>query len=612
LDKNVQKEVKQSTHLRELLRLNRYFRSYKREVVLGSFYLTLSNLFLVWIPVLIRQSIDRLEHLLNQQGLGYGDLTTILFQSEYTFLLLEYPLYLLLASLLYGYLLFETRQNLIVASRHIEYDMRKEVFDHLQRLPQTYYSKTKTGDIFVRVTEDINRVRDYFGPAYMYMLNTITRAGIIITVMVWVNVELTMWALLPLPLLSVIAYKISTYINTRSTEIQEQYAVLANRAHETFSSIRLIKAYAREAYEYERFEHESEQYRKAKLKLGLVESLFFPLMNLLIGFSTIFVIWKGGQLVMAGSLTIGNIAEYIIYVTYLTWPVTALGYTLNLLQRSAASQKRLADLMAEPIETDLSSTSDIKVALRGHIEFKQVSFTYPGSSHYALKDLNFSIPAGASVAFVGRTGSGKSTLMQLLPRMLEPTEGKIYIDDKELHAIPLSHLRQSIGVVPQETFLFSDTIAENIAFGMSSASEDDIIKAADQAQLLETINEFDKKFETILGERGITLSGGQKQRLAIARAIIKTPNILLLDDALSAVDSKTEESLSQVLSEALKHTTKIYISHRLSTIRHCSIIYVLDNGSIVEQGNHNELLDLDGVYASLHRKQLIELELESL
>jgi len=612
LDKNVQKEVKQSTHLRELLRLNRYFRSYKREVVLGSFYLTLSNLFLVWIPVLIRQSIDRLEHLLNQQGLGYGDLTTILFQSEYTFLLLEYPLYLLLASLLYGYLLFETRQNLIVASRHIEYDMRKEVFDHLQRLPQTYYSETKTGDIFVRVTEDINRVRDYFGPAYMYMLNTITRAGIIITVMVWVNVELTMWALLPLPLLSVIAYKISTYINTRSTEIQEQYAVLANRAHETFSSIRLIKAYAREAYEYERFEHESEQYRKAKLKLGLVESLFFPLMNLLIGFSTIFVIWKGGQLVMAGSLTIGNIAEYIIYVTYLTWPVTALGYTLNLLQRSAASQKRLADLMAEPIETDLSSTSDIKVALRGHIEFKQVSFTYPGSSHYALKDLNFSIPAGASVAFVGRTGSGKSTLMQLLPRMLEPTEGKIYIDDKELHAIPLSHLRQSIGVVPQETFLFSDTIAENIAFGMSSASEDDIIKAADQAQLLETINEFDKKFETILGERGITLSGGQKQRLAIARAIIKTPNILLLDDALSAVDSKTEESLSQVLSEALKHTTKIYISHRLSTIRHCSIIYVLDNGSIVEQGNHNELLDLDGVYASLHRKQLIELELESL
>lgn len=612
MDKNVQKEVKQSTHLRELLRLNRYFRSYKREVVLGSFYLTLSNLFLVWIPVLIRQSIDRLEHLLNQQGLGYGDLTTILFQSEYTFLLLEYPLYLLLASLLYGYLLFETRQNLIVASRHIEYDMRKEVFDHLQRLPQTYYSETKTGDIFVRVTEDINRVRDYFGPAYMYMLNTITRAGIIITVMVWVNVELTMWALLPLPLLSVIAYKISTYINTRSTEIQEQYAVLANRAHETFSSIRLIKAYAREAYEYERFEHESEQYRKAKLKLGLVESLFFPLMNLLIGFSTIFVIWKGGQLVMAGSLTIGNIAEYIIYVTYLTWPVTALGYTLNLLQRSAASQKRLADLMAEPIETDLSSTSDIKVALRGHIEFKQVSFTYPGSSHYALKDLNFSIPAGASVAFVGRTGSGKSTLMQLLPRMLEPTEGKIYIDDKELHAIPLSHLRQSIGVVPQETFLFSDTIAENIAFGMSSASEDDIKKAADQAQLLETINEFDKKFETILGERGITLSGGQKQRLAIARAIIKTPNILLLDDALSAVDSKTEESLSQVLSEALKHTTKIYISHRLSTIRHCSIIYVLDNGSIVEQGNHNELLDLDGVYASLHRKQLIELELESL
>jgi ATP-binding cassette subfamily B protein len=569
-------------------------------------------LFLVWIPVLIRQSIDRLQQLLGQQGLGYSDLGTILFQSDYTFVLLEYPLYLLLASLLYGYLLFETRQNLIVASRHIEYDMRKEVFDHLQRLPQTYYAETKTGDIFVRATEDINRVRDYFGPAYMYMLNTITRAGIIITVMLWVNVELTLWALLPLPLLSVIAYKISTYINTRSTEIQEQYAVLANRAHETFSSIRLIKAYARESYEQDRFEHESEQYRKAKLKLGLVESLFFPLMNLLIGFSTIFVIWKGGQLVMAGSLTIGNIAEYIIYVTYLTWPVTALGYTLNLLQRSAASQKRLADLMAEPIETDLAVAQEQVTPIQGNIEFKNVSFRYPGASHQALKDLNFRISAGDSVAFVGRTGSGKSTLIQLLPRLLEPSEGQIFIDGKELRTLPLNNLRQTIGVVPQETFLFSDTIAENIAFGVVSATEDQVRKAAENAQLLETINEFDKKFETILGERGITLSGGQKQRLAIARALIKKPSILLLDDALSAVDSKTEESLSQVLSQELKQTTKIYISHRLSTIRHCSMIYVLDNGSIVEQGNHNELLEWGGVYASLHRKQLIELELESL
>lgn len=598
--------------MRELIRLNRYFGSYKREMVLGSLYLTLSNLFLVWIPILIRQAIDRLELLLNQQNLGLGQLSSILFQSEYTFVLLEYPFYLLLASLLYGYLLFETRQNIIVASRHIEYDMRKEVFEHLQRLPQTYFSETKTGDIFVRVTEDINRVRDYFGPAYMYMLNTITRAGIIITVMFWVNVELSLWALVPLPLLSVMAYKISTYINTRSTEIQEQYAVLANRAHETFSSIRLIKAYARESYEYDRFEHESEQYRKAKLKLGIVESLFFPFMNLLIGFSTIFVIWKGGLLVMSGSLTIGNIAEFIIYVTYLTWPVTALGYTLNLLQRSAASHKRLLDLMAVPTERDDVAQLREHAPMQGSIEFKNVSFKYPGSTQDALKQLNFRIAAGSSVAFVGRTGSGKSTLIQLLPRLLEPTEGQILIDDKELCTWSLHDLRQSIGVVPQETFLFSDTIAENIKFGSNNASDYEVMKAAEQAQLLESINDFDKKFETILGERGITLSGGQKQRLAIARAIIKNPPVLILDDSLSAVDSKTEEALSQVLSQELKQSTKIYISHRLSSIRHCSVIYVLDDGRIVEQGDHVELLKLNGVYATLHRKQLIELELESL
>ncbi len=404
--------------MRELLTLNRYFAAYKKEVVWGTIFLTISNAFLVWIPILIRQSIDRVEEIAKAEGIAWSGIWEILTMSEYRLLLLEYPAYLLIASLVYGYLLFATRQYLIVASRHIEYDMRNEVFDHLQKLPQSFYARSNSGDVYVKATEDINRVRDYFGPAYMYTINTITRAGIILTIMFMVNVELTMWALLPLPLLSIIAYFVSTYINKRSSEIQEQYAMLAGRAQEAFSSIRIIKAYVREKYESTKFERESEKYRDTKLKLGIVESLFYPLLNLLIGFSTLFVVWKGGELVIQGSITIGNIAEYVIYVTYLTWPVAALGYTLNLLQRSAASQKRLAELMAEPTEVDRENALELSQNNTGDIVFEDVSFKYPGSDAYALHNISFRIKQGSTVAFVGRTGSGKTSIIQLIYNFL--------------------------------------------------------------------------------------------------------------------------------------------------------------------------------------------------
>lgn len=597
--------------MRDLLSLNRYFAVYKREVVLGSVYLTVSNGFLVWIPILIRQSIDRLEQITRLEGVGWSGVGQVLFNSEHSLTLLEYPAYLFLASLLYGYLLFATRQNLIVASRRIEFDMRNEVFDHLQKLPQEYYAKNNSGDVYVRATEDINRVRDYFGPAYMYMLNTITRAGIIISIMFLVNVELTLWALLPLPLLSLIAYYVSTYINKRSTEIQEQYSRLAGRAQEAFSSIRLIKAYVRESYESDRFREESETYRVTKLKLGIVESLFFPLLNLLIGFSTLLVVWKGGILVVDGVLTVGNIAEYIIYVTYLTWPVAALGYTLNLLQRSAASHKRLADLMAEPIEED--DTDGLEVSRPfGEVRFEGVSFRYPGSEVDALSNISITIPSGSKVAFVGRTGSGKTTLVQMIPRLYEPTNGRITLNGSDIKAYKLESLRRQVGYVPQESFLFSDTIAENIAFGIDTIDEKRVELAAERAQILDNIRDFDKEFMTVLGERGITLSGGQKQRTSIARALIKEPGLLILDDSLSAVDSKTEEALTRVIRETLPDTTTIIIAHRLSTVKHCDTIHMLENGTIVESGTHDELIEMNGAYASLYRKQLIEQELEAL
>ncbi len=597
--------------MKELLTLNRYFAAYKKEVVIGTIYLTVSNVFLVWIPILIRQSIDRLEAITILEGVGWSGIGQVLFNSEYTFTLLEYPAYLFLASLLYGYLLFATRQNLIVASRRIEFDMRNEVFDHLQKLPQTYYAKSNTGDVYVRATEDINRVRDYFGPAYMYTINTITRAGIIITIMFMVNVELTLWALLPLPLLSFIAYHVSTYINKRSTEIQEQYSRLAGRAQEAFSSIRLIKAYVREQYESDRFRVESESYRVTKLKLGIVESLFFPLLNLLIGFSTLLVVWKGGILVVDGVLTIGNIAEYIIYVTYLTWPVAALGYTLNLLQRSAASHKRLADIMAEPIEEDIDNGLEVGRPF-GEIVFENVSFRYPGSDKDAISNINFRIPPASKVAFVGRTGSGKSTLVQLIPRMYEPTGGRIMLNGENIKNYSLESLRKHIGFVPQESFLFSDTIAENIAFGIETIDDGRIEKAAERAQILDNIQDFDKQFMTVLGERGITLSGGQKQRTSIARALIKEPGLLILDDSLSAVDSKTEEALTRVMRETMPDATTIIIAHRLSSVKHCDTIHMLVHGKIVESGSHDDLIARNGAYASMYRKQLIEQELEAL
>ena len=624
--------------MKDLLKLNYLFARYKRQYLLGTLFLTVANLFLVWNPVFIREAIDQAGEIagidveqvrksvqeaeksgsdtadIGVAGLApekYADsIWEALFSQEVALVLAENSLYILGVSLMYGCLLFATRQTIIVASRKVEFDLRNEIYAHLQRLPQSFFASNKSGDIYVKAAEDVSSVRSYFGPAFMYVINTITRMGIIIGLMLYVNVELTLWALIPLPFLAIMAYWISEYINILSTKIQEQYSELAGVVQESFSSIRLIKAYGREDYEQKRFDAEAATYRKRKLKLSALEAAFMPMLNLLIGLSVIMVVWQGGYMAAEGTVSVGNIAEFIIYVTYLTWPVASLGYTLNMIQRSAASQRRIADMMREPALIEDSEFTDANIKdIEGRITFENVSFSYPGTQEPALKKLDFDFKAGTNIAIVGRTGSGKSTLVQLLPRLFEPTEGRILIDGRPIKDIPIRVLRESVGFVPQETFLFSDTIHENIAFGLDNANEEQVMEAAEKAQILDNILDFEKKFETMLGERGITLSGGQKQRSAIARALIKNPKILIFDDSLSAVDTKTEEAILDHLRTEMVGKTSITISHRISTVQNADVILVLKDGALVESGAHNELIGLGGHYADMYQKQLIEDEL---
>ena len=590
--------------------INKYLTPYKWTISLGALFLTAANFFLVWIPVLIRQTMDRVEQL-NAEQSEVLSLFDTLFNSVQGNILATNALYLVSAVCGYGFFLFLTRQTLIVASRKVEYDLRNDVLHALFSLPSVFYAKYTEGEVYVRATEDINKVREYFGPVIMYSINTITRAGFVIAMMYIVSRDLMVWALLPLPLLSLFAYWITGYIHKHSIIIQEQYSKLADQAKETFTSIRLVKAYNKEESEQRKFDVLNEEYKEKKLRLDLIESLFHPGLNFLIGISLIIVIWKGGQMVIAEELSIGNIAEFLIYVAYLIWPVAALGYTTNRFQKSIASWQRIKVLFEayHDLEQDIGSdTNDVK----GNIEFRDVQFNYPDATVPTLEHLNIKIKAGTKVAIVGRTGSGKSTLVQLLPRLFEPTKGEIFLDGSPLKNYSKRSLRDSLGFVPQDNFLFSDTVEENIGFGIKGATMQDVEWAAEKAQVLDNILDFDKKFQTILGERGITLSGGQKQRTAIARALIKKPKILILDDSLSAVDTKTEDAILKSLRNDESKVTVIIISHRISTIKDADYIYYIEDGKVKEAGTHEELLSQKGSYKSMYDKQLIEQELQTI
>ncbi len=588
--------------------LNKFLKKYKLSVGLGIIFLTCANFFLVWIPVLIRQTIDEAETLLVGKIEVSDSLIQTLFVSEGGKILGINALILLASVFIYGFFLFLTRQTLIVSSRKIEFDIRNAILAKLMALPQSFYAKYSYGEIYVRASEDVQKVREYYGPVIMYSINTITRAGFVITMMYFVNFELMLWALLPLPLLSIFAYWITGYIHKHSIIIQEQYSKLSGQAKESFSSIRLIKAYNRLDREQKKFERLSEDYRKKKLKLDLIESLFHPGLNFLIGISLIIVIWQGGIMIIEGNLTVGNIAEFLIYVAYLIWPVAALGYTTNRFQKSLASWQRIKEVLDYPI---MKETEEKNISLnKFSIEFKNVWFKYPGSEEYIIRNLNLHISSGQRIAIVGRTGAGKTTLIQLIPRLYDVTQGEILIDGKNIKDFNLSALRNNIGYVPQGTFLFSDTVSNNIAFGKYAVNKEQIEHAAELAILKDNILEFDKKFETMLGEKGINLSGGQKQRTAIARALIRMPKLLIFDDSLSAVDTKTENAILKNLEQELGNKTIITISHRISTIKDVDKILYLQDGQIVEQGTHDELIAQGGLYSSMYNKQIIEQELE--
>ena len=590
--------------------INKYLKPYKWTIGFGAIFLTVANFFLVWIPVLIRQTMDRVEQL-NVQQIEELSLLDTLFNSAQGSILAMNALYLVVAVCGYGFFLFLTRQTLIVASRKVEYDLRNDVLYALFSLPSIFYTKYSEGEVYVRATEDINKVREYFGPVIMYSINTVTRAGFVIAMMYIVSPDLMVWALLPLPLLSLFAYWITGYIHKHSIIIQEQYSMLADQANETFSSIRLVKAYNKGESEQRKFDALNEDYKEKKLRLDLIESLFHPGLNFLIGISLIIVIWKGGQMVISEQLSIGNIAEFLIYVAYLIWPVAALGYTTNRFQKSIASWQRIKIIFEAYHNLDKDAGLDTQ-KIMGNIVFRNVEFNYPDATVPTLKNLNLQIRAGTKVAIVGRTGTGKSTLVNLIPRLFEPTKGEILLDGIPLNDYSERSLRDCLGFVPQDHFLFSDTIEENIGFGIKGATTEDVEWAASKAQVLDNILDFDKKFKTILGEKGITLSGGQKQRTAIARAFIKKPKILILDDALSAVDTKTEDAILNSLRNDEQKITVIIISHRISTIKDADYIYYLENGNVMEAGTHEELLSLKGNYKSMYDKQLIEQELQTI
>lgn len=591
-----------------LKHLNKYLIKYKWRLLFGVLFITISNLFAIFPAQLIRFAFDIVEQTVVQHQLMAGFDFQQSFYEKLSLTLLLFGVAVLAMALLKGLFLFFTRQTVIIMSRLIEFDLKNEIFAHYQELSLAFYKRNKTGDLMNRISEDVSRVRMYVGPAIMYSLNLVVLFVLVIATMLTVNVKLTIYVLFPLPLLSISIYYVSNIINVKSEKVQRQLSILSNFVQEAFSGIRVLKAYNRDAERESIFNEETEAYKNTNLELVKVNALFMPLMTLLIGLSTIITIYIGGQLAIAGEITTGNIAEFVIYVNMLTWPVAALGWVTSLTQRAAASQERINEFLNT--QPEVQNTALQPTDVRGDIEFKNVSFTYPDSGIQALNNLSFTIQQGQSLAIIGKTGSGKSTIANLICRLFDVKEGTVLINGTPIKDHHLGHLRSSIGYVPQEVFLFSDTIKNNIAFGVKKheVSQEQIEDAAKKAEVYHNIVDFKEGFDTKVGERGITLSGGQKQRISIARAIIREPDILILDDSLSAVDTETEEKIIRHFREIMKNKTTVIISHRVSSVKHCDKIIVVEDGKICEAGNHQELIENQGVYFDLFQQQLLEEE----
>ncbi len=594
--------------MRELKYLNKYLLKYKWHLILGLVFVIISNLFKIYPAQMVRYSID----LVVDNIRVYRSFTGSELQSDFFTIfargILLYALLILVMALLHGVFLYFVRQTLIVMSRLVEYDLKNEIFQHYQTLPLSFYRRNNTGDLMNRISEDVGRVRMYLGPSIMYGMQLVTLFIMLIPMMFAISSKLTWYALVPLPVLSLSIFYVNTIIEHRSEEIQKSQSRLSTFVQEAFSGIRVLKSFTRENESVKNFTKESNEYKRQSLKLTRVQALFFPLIMGLIGLSTILTVYAGSVEVINGSLTFGNIAEFIIYVNLLTWPVASLGWTISLVQRAEASQKRINEFLK--INTDIISEKNLNLDIKGKIEFDKVSFVYPDTGIQALRNISFKIEPGESLAIIGTTGSGKSTVSNLISRLYDVTEGQIRIDDIPLKDYSLHNLRSQTGVVPQDVFLFSDTIFNNIAFGLDMPDENKVIQAAKDADVFANIVAFPLGFNTRVGERGITLSGGQKQRVSIARAVVREPKILILDDALSAVDTKTENTILNSMKRIMQNRTSIIISHRVSSAKLANKIIVLHDGAIIEEGTHENLLMRKGAYQELYEKQMQVDEIE--
>lgn len=584
--------------MKALKHLNKYFYKYRYRIIIGILITIVAKIFALFTPRLVGASINIVSDRLD------GKISDEVFRSE----LMINVFYLVGAAIVAGIFTFLMRQTIINVSRYIEFDLKNEIYQHYQVLSLKFYKSNRTGDLMNRISEDVGKVRMYVGPAIMYTINTITLFAVAIIYMIDRSPTLTLYTLLPLPFLSAVIYKLSRLINKRSTIVQQSLSTLSTYSQETFSGISVIKSYGIEPRTNLEFENLSAENRQKQINLTKVQALFFPMMILLIGISNLIVIYVGGMQYMNGEIEqIGTIAEFIIYVNLLTWPVATVGWVTSLIQQAEASQERINEFL--DTEPDIKNTAETLTPIKGDIEFKNVSFVYPDTNIEALKDVSFTLKSGETLAILGNTGSGKSTILDLIGRLYDIDKGSILIDNTRISDLNLFSLRNSIGYVPQDAFLFSDTIKNNIKFGKEDATDDDVIEAAQNAKVHKNIIGFTKGYDTILGERGITLSGGQKQRVSIARAIIKKPDILLFDDCLSAVDTETEEKILKNLVKLTKGKTTIIVSHRVSSAKNADRIIVLDEGKVIESGNHESLINTNGYYKELYNKQLSEKEM---
>ncbi len=575
-------------------------------MLLGIIFVSLSNYFRALQPQMIREALDLVIENIGLYQLNEGFATQKELYAHLGTTLLYFGLLVVVLAVMMGIFMYFMRQTIIVMSRLIEYDLRKEIFQQYEDLDLAFYKRNNTGDLMARITEDVSKVRMYIGPATLYAFNLISLVIMVVYAMISVSPELTMYTLIPLPFLSLSIYYVSNLINKKSEVIQTQLAHLNSVSQEVYSGIRVVKSYVQQKPMGDFFAKESEEYKNNSMELAQVNALFYPLMMLLIGISTIITVYAGGLLVAKGSVTPGNIAEFVIYVNMLTWPVTAIGWIASIIQQAAASQKRINEFLNQ--KTSIQKRKGTQDSIKGHIKFDNVSFTYPDTGIRALKNISFELKPGQKLAIVGKTGAGKTSIADLLVRMYDRSEGEIFIDHQKIEDIDLANLRKRIGYVPQDVFLFSDTIADNVTFGNPGASRTEVEQFAKYAAVYEDINSLANGFDTMVGERGVTLSGGQKQRLTIARALIKKPDIVILDDCLSAVDTNTEQQILGYLNTNLADKTTIIITHRIYGLLQFDKIIVLENNTISEEGTHEELLQKGGFYAEMFEKQRIEAE----